>query len=69
MDQPETKTTVRLRGLLVALSRVQDLRHFLSPDTPEHDAAVAMEVRLAEEIRRLKDGSRHEDDGSLRNRD
>jgi hypothetical protein len=60
MDQPETMTAVRLRSLLVALRRVQDLRHFLAPGTPEHDAAIAIEGRLAEQIRCLEEELRNE---------
>jgi hypothetical protein len=54
-EQPETTSAVRLRSLVVALGRVQELRHFLAAGTPEHDAAIAMEGRLAEQVRRLEE--------------
>jgi hypothetical protein len=59
-EQPETLSAVRLRSLLVALIRVRDLRHFLAAGTPEHDAAIAIEGRLAEQIRRLEEELRNE---------
>jgi hypothetical protein len=62
MEQPVTMIAARLRSAVVALKRVSDLRHGLTAGTPEYEAALEMEVRLAEEVRRLTDLQAIEDE-------
>jgi hypothetical protein len=62
MDESETMIAARLRSALVALKRVAEMRHHLAVGTPEYQAAVETELRLVEEVRRLTDQQRVEDE-------